>query len=309
MSYRSDAIADDETEPRRRGHPVMAVLICLLIAIAGASKPQFRSDGSGAYMFGYVFGGGLLMCAIAWAITIRHSSRKWQIGSLLAIFLLFALSGLSQIGQARMAEVNDLRSANAQMEKIAQSGEINPIKPGDSPLGKMSASVLNAMLADQQAFSAKAKAAGLNSLITFDGIEHDSAILRNCPSLGSLANDAHNVGASYPRHVQEGRTAGEDLPLSDEQRDAFVRGAMDNAPRLQHQWDVNADMVREAQALCAILSRGNWIRHGTRIDFSRDSDLREATPHLERLRSLQAESQRLARESRQAATKSLATLN
>lgn len=290
------------------GHPVIAIVVCLVIAIGAASGPaHFRSE-SAAYNIGYIFGGAAFVAAIAWVWTVRYSSLAWQIGASLTIFVVIALSTLSQVGSARQAEINDMRSAHAQMEKIAQTGEITEFKEGESPLGKMQAIALNGLLRDQKAFAAKSQETGVNAVISFEGLTHDSPVLRNCPQLASLAAAAHDVGASFPRHLEEARKASQGMEMSDQQRDDFIKGAMNEAPRLQHQWDLNAGVVREAQAMCVILARGHWVRNGKRIDFTKPTDLREAQPHMQHMQALQAEVQQIAAESRKAVADQLATV-
>jgi len=309
MAYRDDPVDDLEGEPGKQGHPVIAIVVGLVLAVVAASgPPHFRSE-SAAYNLGYVFGGALLATVIAWFWTVRHASLGWRIGASLAIFLMFVLSALSQLGAARQAETADVRAAHAQIDKMVASGEITDVAAGTTPLGKMQAVAMNGVLRDQRAFNARAQQLGLAAVVSFEGLTHDSPILRNCAALTSLADDAHAVGASLPRHIEEARAASEGLDLSDEQRDAFVRGALAGAPKLQHQWNLNAGMVREAQQLCVILARGHWVRDGVQVNFTKPAELSEAQPHLARMKQLQAEAEQLALQSRQSMKDELASFN
>ena len=78
------------------GHPLIGTLACVVVlgmALAGQGSTPVESDG-GASDAGYVVGGalfGLILWAIAFAITIRKASTRWKLGSLILVTLLGAL--------------------------------------------------------------------------------------------------------------------------------------------------------------------------------------------------------------------------
>lgn len=294
MGYRDDDAADEESTDGKTGHPVIAIIVCLFMAVAAATTPNFRSEPGLPYLLGYVVGGSLLICGLAWAITIRHASRGWQIGSLTAIFLIMAIGSLSSIGGARQVENAEAREMAAQFRAMAQTGELTEVKAGTSPLSQMSAAMVNGLLADQKAFNRDAEAQGLKAVISFEGLTHQSPVLRDCASLSRLADQAHRVGAGLPRHIAAARATGERLAVPQVNVDAFVRGANESVPTVRREWDLNAEIVREAQSVCEILARGHWRRDGARILITDSRELSEANRHMTRIAVLQGEVKALA---------------
>ncbi len=299
MGYRDEDIepaeyADGEAASGKTGHPVIAMVVCFVIAIGSAATPNFHSEPGLPYLLGYVVGGSLLICLLAWAITIRHASRGWKIGSLTAIFLTMALASLSRIGQAHEIEKAEAGAIAAQFRAMAQTGDLQDVKAGTSPLSQISAVMVNGVLADQRAFARSADALGLNSMISFEGLTRQSPVLGRCESFFGLADQAHNVGARVPTHIAEARATGERLSVPQRSLDAFVRGAKEGAPDIQREWDLNAEIVREAQGICAILAHRHWRREGAKVIITDDRELAEANRHLSRITALQNEVKALA---------------
>ncbi len=295
MGYRDDDIGEEEGEDGKTGHPVIAIIVCFVLAIASAATPNFDSEPGLPFLLGYVVGGSLLICLIAWAITIRHASRGWQVGSLTAIFLIMALGSLSRIGQAREIETADARAIAAQFRTMTQTGELSEVKAGTSPLGQMMATMVNGVIADQKAFNKNTEALGLEEVITFEGLSPQSAVLDRCASFGGLAEQAHSVGARLPRHIAAAQATGERLSVPQGNIQAFVRGASESAPTIRREWDLNAEIVREAQGICEILARGHWRRESPRKILITDArQLAEANRHLSRIVALQGEVKALA---------------
>jgi hypothetical protein len=95
------------------GHPLIGTLACLAVlgmALAGQGSTPVESDG-GASDAGYVVGGalfGLILWAIAFAITIRKASTRWKLGSLILVMLLGALVALVDLVGAPRAPPNQV---------------------------------------------------------------------------------------------------------------------------------------------------------------------------------------------------------
>lgn len=296
MGYRDESVAEDEDAgDGKTGHPVIAVIVCLIIAIVSAATPNFHSEPGLPFLLGYVVGGSLLICLLAWAITVRHSSRGWQIGSLTAIFLMMALGSLSRIGQAREIETADARAIAAQFRTMTQTGELSEVNAGTSPLGQMMAAMVNGVIADQKAFNKNAVALGLEEVITFDGLSQQSTVLDRCASFAGLAEQANSVGAGLPRHIAAARATGERLSVPSENIDAFVRGATESIPTIRREWGLNAEIVREARGVCEILARRHWRRESARKIVITDArELAAANRRMTRIASLQSEVKALA---------------
>ena len=87
-----------EAFPRRKtGHPVIATVVAAFVALLGSLPGRGTSLATEglADRLGYIAGGavfGVILWAIAYAITIRRASRRWKIGSFILLVLLGTLT-------------------------------------------------------------------------------------------------------------------------------------------------------------------------------------------------------------------------
>lgn len=95
------------------GHPLIGTLVCLAVlgmALAGQGSTPVESDGP-ASDAGYVVGGalfGLILWAIAFAVTIRKSSTRWKVGSLILVTLLGGLVAAVDLVRGAQAPPNQV---------------------------------------------------------------------------------------------------------------------------------------------------------------------------------------------------------
>ena len=89
--------------PAKKSYPGIALGIILLffgLALIGGqnSDPGVANSAERTgFVIGWAFG-GVILWGIAWLITIRHASRGWKWGSLLAIIAVGLLTGLVRLG-------------------------------------------------------------------------------------------------------------------------------------------------------------------------------------------------------------------
>jgi len=305
------------------GHPLLATIAaCVLLLLsagapAGPSRDLSGEEGA-AYFYGYLIGGPVVVAAVVWgiayAITIRRSSRRWKVGSFVAILAVSLLAGAIRMGGREAALRDDARDMAAQMKSALASGDRieQPLKAGSGPLSQMQAAMVNGMLADQQAFDRLVAASGAAQVLDATTLAPGAPVLRDCGRIEALAGAARVQGERFPAYLDSARRAAAPHlasgALTASERDSFFAGVEGARARYRRNWEINAEWAAETASLCRILGRRRWSRSGSEIVFARDSDALDANAHLSRINALVDEQQRLQAEARANARRALDSL-
>jgi hypothetical protein len=307
--------------PRRRGHPAIAtalIALVLLAAAVGSGGAATRIAGL-AERLGYIAGGvafAAILWGIAYAITIKHASRPWKIGSFIALALLGTLGPLARLGAGDQSVMADVDTSANQLAAVMQQGDdAKPIRVGQNagPFARMSASTANMMLANSRAFTAEATASGVPAVIALEGLNLDSPVLDHCDRIAALADRAAKIGASFPQYVIRARAEGSAAvakgELSQRGVDGFVRGLEGARPRFERQWVLLGQSATDGAAVCRVLARRHWKKGPSgNILFTDQGDVREANLHLDRIRKADAELTAIQSANTRAAQKDLEKL-
>jgi len=313
----------EEAEPYD-GHPLLATLIgCFLLVLTvgapvrdAALATSDRSEAA-AYQAGQLIGSvliGIIVWAIAYALTVRRASPRWKIGSLVILVVLSLLVGLIRLGGREAALRSDARAAAEQMKQVvAGDGRMEaPIAGGSGPLSQMMAALLNTALADQQAFDRGATASGVYRVLDLTSLRRDDPALRGCDRIDGLVLAARTQAARYPDHLDAARAAGarhvQSGALRADELDSFIAGASNNERSYRRNWTITGDWASEAAALCRLLAARPWSRSGSEIVFAADRDAAAANGHLQRINALAAQQQRLQDEGRSRSRRDLERL-
>ena len=303
----------EEAEPYG-GHPLLATLIgcvCLLLTaglpVRDAALVTGDPSEAAAYKAGQIVGAmivGIIVWAIAYAVTLRRASPRWKFGSLAILVVLSLLVGLYRLGGREAALRSDARAAAEQMKQaVAGEGRMEaPIAGGSGPLSQMMAALLNTALADQQAFDRAAAESGVYRLLDLTSLRRDDPALRGCDRIDGLVLSARTQAGRYPDHLDAARAAGarhvQDGALRADELDSFIAGAANNELSYRRNWTITGDWASEAAALCRLLATRPWSRSGSEIVFAADRDAAAANGHLQRINALAAQQQRLQDEGR-----------
>lgn len=307
------------------GHPVLATLIgAVFLLLVGANSParpnpaDFGPDG-GAFLASRIAGGtlagALIVWGIAYLITIRHASRAAKVGSFLALLFVSLLATVIQHGSRVEALREDARTTAVQMKDVIdRGGQLQaPVTAGSGPMSQMQAAVINAALADQQAFDREAEATGVYRVLDLTTLRRDDPALRACGRIDALAVRARDQSGRYPAYLDAARAAAaphiQRGTLSGTELDSYIAGAERNTANYRRIWSMTADWASEAGALCDLLGTRRWSRSGAEIVFPSDADAAAANGHLNRINALAAEQQRLQAQARANARRTLEELS
>ncbi|MEA3016332.1 MAG: hypothetical protein QOI38_1054 [Sphingomonadales bacterium] len=303
------------------GHPVLATLIggvVLLFVAAGSSMrpdPAEFGPNGGAYLAGRLAGaalaGALIVWGIAYLVTIRRASRAAKIGSFAALLFVSLLATVIRHGGRVEALREDARTTAVQMKDVIARGEQleAPLTAGSGPMSQMQTAVINAALADQQAFDREAQATGVYRILDLTTLRRDDPALRDCGRIDGLAVRARSQSGRYPSYLDAARAAAaphiQRGTLSGAELDSYIAGAEHNVGNYRRLWSMTADWASEAGALCDLLGTRRWVRNGAEIAFASDADAAAANGHLSRINALAAEQQRLQAQARANARRTL----
>lgn len=306
--------ADEQWTDESGGHPLAATIIISLIMIVSAvnvrhSPPPSDPAEAMGHMAGTVLGSaifGLILWNIAFAITIRKASSRWQARSGIAIIIVSTLTGIVSLVTSMPhidVRAESRESAQQMREVLAANGSPDrPIAPGQGFLSRMNAVLINGVLADSEAYQRETAVSGLNQLLDLDRLTPTSPVLRHCDRIAALAARAAyfrdrievHVAAAFAEtedDVREGR-----LPAA--ARDGFLSGATDGRAEYQRLWNISRDYAAETASLCNLLARRPWSRSAGTITFNRMSDVERFNRHVSRIQAYSVEHERLRAEAR-----------
>lgn len=292
MSEDQDAFED---EPVREGHPLAATIVCLLLLslsrCGGASDEASLS--SDAAMIGLVVGGGLIglvLWAIAYAITIRRASLRWKAASLVVLVCAGLWTGAADLANKKEAFRRDVEASKVllQQAQARKPGTAVQAPAGAGTLTRMAVATLNAAFADLDRQSAAQREAGMAEILQLRGLSKTSAVLDHCDRFDALEKRALALPAKYPLYVDAARAVADadvaagkiDRPLTDN----VLRGMLQNRHAADRRWERLAAQARTASQVCQILARRHWVtaKDGT-LAFASNAEVAAVNAALRRL--------------------------
>lgn len=303
-----------EDEPVYGGRPGLATTVAAVLLIGSCASELGRpgagpTGGTGATL-GYIVGGallGALVWGICYAITIKRASPPWQIASLLTLTVLGLLTSLAKVVTPAAAAQTDAKEAARALTEVMHTGEPATLRPDASPLSRLMVKGVNQQLATAKGYTAASQAAGLDKIVSFEGLTKTTPALDRCDRVAALAQRAAASGDAVATGIADLRREGEALvaqgQLSRTALDGFIDGATRSSARTEAQWALNERIATDGGALCRILARRNWQlgADGT-VLFTSDADLAATQPILARIGAAMAEMERHREAARQAAT-------
>jgi hypothetical protein len=288
------------------GHPGIATSICALLLVAscagshGGAMVSAGGDEGRAELIGMIMGGaivGMILWAIAYAITIKRASPGWKVGSAIFLVILGLVVSLVRVGIAGSATREDAGEALTQMQSVVSSnGKNGPIKPSADagPMTSLSTTFINDEIAQSKQYDAEATAAGLEMVLSFKGLTKSSPVLDHCDRVASLAARAESNKARFPERIANLRKQGDAYvargDFDQRNLDALLAGMSDNRAVYDRQWALTGQLSTDAASLCRVLARRHWqMSESGQVLFTSHADLSEAQPILTRINATAAE--------------------
>jgi len=267
----------DDIDETGRGmpydHPVIATLAGLAVLVIGALLvPRFLPRQS----LGLLFGGGvalaLMLWAIGFALTTRHSTIAWKSGSL-------ALLGLGGIGAAMIAHAQYETLARADASSFAEV-EFGPggaalVPAGAAARGPLSRLFVESVTADTQAqrdFGTAFGRLGVANLTSPYLLGQDPRVLSQCAAIADLQTLARSQAAARDQRAKAVAQAlfAANLPAKAKEGIAVMAGPAASAgdPLLTNQ----LAMVGATSDLCELLAKRGWFNNGGYFGFRSGTD-------------------------------------
>lgn len=297
---------EDNYPEESGGHPLIATLICTALLLGGSATPA-TALANRAEVIGYIFMAGvfgLILWAIAYAITIKRSTTGWKVGTAIVLAVVGAFSGVLKVAGANQELRQDAAEVAQQMEGILNASDPTSarIVPGKGPIARTSAAILNAIIDDSRTFDQESESAGLDQVISFEGLTKTSPVLSRCDAVEALDARAQYYRDRWPAYMAAGRQVSDAAVRNGEigaaAIDGFYEGMERGRPQLARKYALVAQAAKEAGAICRVLARRRWVMKDRTVLFDNDRDLAEANGHLSKVRAIAAEVQSLERQSR-----------
>ena len=285
-----------EEEEQDRGRPVLATIIgcvaALFIAAAPTGGQAPSGPHAGAALLGWMTAATVLPAGFVWIVayvaTLRKAATAWKVASLIAFLLFAALGAAAEIGRQGLAMRDDAAEVARMMEQIAESEDplSERVSGGDGPLAKMTAAGLVSILEDSRRFQEEFDAAGVAQILSFEGLTHKSPVLDRCDDVAAIAERAEFYGDRFPVHLAAAEAVGKrevaDGRLSDQALRDFMEGALRERANPARHWELQADVARQAGALCTILAARKWQKPAAMVEFHDPAQLAEVNKLLAR---------------------------
>ena len=289
----------------RDGYPVFAlILIFVLIAVTAVAIGRIDTTMGMAYVAGATLGPALLFWGIAYAVTIRHARRAWQVGSFAGVMLVALLYCTAVMGTASAAAKRDL----AMLADIRFDAEGIAILPANADRGPASRvfighfAALNTLLRERRQ---RLEKSGLGSIVDPQALSVNPALLRDCArfSRARPENDAATAQvaaliAALPGKLER---AGIEPILRTQLLTGMTRGATGSQLKIRAAGARIDAMLEEAEALCTILARHRWTPRARAFVFTSIADMQEYDRHVILYNGLIQEDQAADADMRQAA--------
>ena len=276
-------------QDRPDGHPIIATIIGVVVIFIGMgshTRPIATDDM--AAVLGGITGVALLVWCVALAITIRHSSAGWKIGSFIVLFLAAALA--TSISARRAWEEAFRRDLTTLTEvKVTADGTFELPKGGDrGGFSHISMTYLKAMSDEAAARDKALKGLGLDRIADMQAIARDPDLLRDCERFNRNRSIVDDAGTRMQGHVDRlvRQVQASDMPTT--VRDEMLRSIDTPAisVTLATSTATSREQLDEASKLCAILARRHWKAQGGTFVFTNTSDMNSYNSHVIRWNDL-----------------------
>ncbi len=289
--------------PANGGRPLLATLIGTLVLLLplGASPSADHAPYDLPSRLGALTGFGLLallVWGVCYAATIKRAATGWKIASLLILLLVGLFIGVIKIGQQGIArDDEEAKVLSARLKDLAAKDPASAtFEPGADagPMTRLTAAMAEPILADARRLAAAQKAAGLDQLLSLEGVTQSSPLLDHCEQVAALVPMTTSTTARFPTYVEKARQAGDAIVAAGQASrhnvDSFIRGLASGQEKYVHQGTLAAQIAEGGAELCRILARRNWTRGDDgRINFTDNGDLAAAQGVQTRLGPVLAE--------------------
>jgi hypothetical protein len=167
-------------------------------------------------------------------------------------------AAFAETGKASDIDRQSLQSVKNRLEQ----GKSISVTDAQSPLMRMLAASTQAMLAESKPYTEALNLTPIDKLIALEDITPRSPVLDHCDTFAALADRADEIGAHYSNYIAAAHRQGEIEVAANRleagEIEAFVDGMNDGRPRFEETWRTTGAFVRDAGALCTLLSHRRW---------------------------------------------------
>jgi hypothetical protein len=288
---------DDTGAHAPHDHPVIAMLGgCAALVIAAVVVPRLVPQQPYATLIGAGAGLALLLWAVGFVLTIRHSSIAWKLGSLAILAGAGVVAGLVAHGQYQTRARADA-SSFAEVEFGPQGA---PQMPGDAssrgPISQLFvASVQADALADRDYAAALGKfgAGALNSPYL---LQQDPRAIGHCGEIEGVRTLARDQSQARIGRRAELRHAIDATNLSGgAKRGIAIMTGTDAAVGKDNVLTNRLAMLDATGELCTLLARRGWYNQGGYFGFNSAADKARFDSLMVRRKALAVEAAQGAR--------------
>jgi len=272
-----------------RGRPVLATLIGALVLLLPLGAPPgghapYDLPGRLGALTGFALV-ALIVWGLCYAITIKRAVAGWKIASLVILILVGLLVGVIRIGQQSIARDDDETMVlSAQLKALAAKDPASATFEAGAdagPITRLTAAMAEPILADARRLAAAQKAAGLDQLLSLEGVTQSSPMLDHCDQVAALAPMTSANVARFPVYLAAVRKEGDAIVAAGQASrgnvDSFIRGLTASQEKFVRQGTLATRIAEGGAELCRILARRNWTRGPDgRINFTNNDDLAAA---------------------------------
>ena len=301
-----------------RGHPLLATIIgCgAALLIAAARQDVLASSGmTGAELAGRMTAMILVPAGVVWAAayfaTIRKAATVWKVVSLIAFILFAGVGTLAAIGAQRNAMGEDAAETIRMTEQLTRSDDplSERLEGGKGTFSKMTAAALNSTLEDFKRFQEEFDAAGVEQVLALEGLTHNSPVLDRCDGVAGIAQRAEYYESRLPMHLAAAEAVGRRAVAAGtfpaEGVEGFLSGARTAHAGQRRQWELQAEVAREAGAICKILAARKWRNSAGTLELRDAAQIAAVNAHLGRVEAHLKELTAIQEAARKAASEAL----
>jgi hypothetical protein len=294
-----EAWAAEQDQPD--GHPIIATIIGVVVIFIGVGgNPRPPAAGDLAALFGGVTGVALLVWGVAFAITIRHASTGWKIGSFAILWVLCLLATSLSIRRAGVEAFRHDVAALTEVKITTDGKLVLPKDGGPGSFSHISMTYLKAMSDESAARDKALIALGFDRIADVRAIVREPALLRDCDRFSRARPIIDGASARMQGHSDKlmRDLDASDIPASIKVE--MLRGIeAEMAGRtIAESNTLSRELLEEGGALCSVLARRHWRAQGRSFAFTNTTDLNSYNAHIVRWNDLSGRARRIQAEGR-----------
>jgi hypothetical protein len=243
----------------------------------------------------------LVIWLAGFAITIRHATTAWKLGTLALLLVVGATTALG----TRIYDTMRLREDMRTIAEFRMRPDGTPTFPAGAaargPISRLYIAFINGTVEDRQKLDAAALKIGIDLLGDPDGLTRTPGVLGKCGEIPDLKTIAAENSARQRQRQRDFQAGLDAVDAPDDFKQGLRKGwERDTSDLLQRQMlKAQEALFDESHGLCTVLARRRWEPQFRQFMFTNAADLAEFRLHAQRrdkaveaMRRIEAEGQR-----------------